>query len=83
MISGLCTSCYPGYSLTTSGSCVISQVQNSTNPLCASWQGDLCLSCAKGTFFNNVGICQTVSPLCKTFNAINGACTSCFAGYQI
>lgn len=83
IINGYCLTCYPGYQLNSLGNCILAPLQNSTNPQCALWNGTQCLSCAQGTYFNNAGICQIVNPLCKTYNNVNGACTSCYSGYQV
>lgn len=29
------------------------------------------------------GKCMQANPLCKTFNLNNGACTSCYPGYEV
>lgn len=41
------------------------------------------MRCVVGSFFNGLGVCELVNPLCKTFDALNGACTSCFSGYEV
>ena len=32
---------------------------------------------------NNRGVCESVSPICKTYNELNGACNSCFVGFKV
>ena len=53
------------------------------DPFCKKIEGGLCTECAKGTFFNAQGKCQVIDPLCKTFNPADGACTTCYTGYEV
>lgn len=83
--SGDCLSCYVGYSV-QAGQCVlVPLVPDNTAPsdlLCARWQGTVCQQCSASAYFSN-GVCTQVNPLCKTFDSTNGACTSCYAGYNL
>lgn len=40
-----------------------------------------CVECSFRYYRDNQGICQPVNPQCKTFNATNGACESCYSGF--
>ena len=40
-------------------------------------------NCQDGFFRNIYGNCEAVNPLCKTYNLINGFCTSCYNGYTL
>ena len=83
--AGKCSSCYNGYAVSEEGTCVKDSIKDSRDLNCAEWDisGDFCLRCASQSFFNGLGICQLVDPLCKTFSALNGACTSCYNGYDL
>lgn len=50
---------------------------------CAKWDGESCLSCSSGFFFNSNGICCQVSPQCKIFNTAVGKCDACYNGYAL
>lgn len=84
-VKGKCSSCYNGYAVTLEGTCAKAAVSETRDVNCAEWDptGELCLRCATGSFFNGLGLCELVDPLCKTSNILSGACTSCFAGYEL
>ena len=80
LANGNCLSCYPGYSL-TGGSCSVffrdanCQEYDATNT---------CKSCSGRYYLDSLaGKCQPISPLCRTFNNVNGACTACYQGYNL
>lgn len=76
---GLCIDCYPGYTL-VSGACIIGRTKVQAN--CFKVQNGICTKCFSRYYLNNVGECQPINPLCKTFNP-SGACTSCYPGYSL
>lgn len=84
--NGQCTTCYNGYSA-VNGSCVISAQplgnEVSNNLYCAKWTDSACSACAQRTFVNSHGICELVSDNCNTWDKLNGACLSCYAGYDL
>lgn len=80
--TGACTSCYNGYQLDSSSKCVNS-TSTYSNILCSVWANQICTQCSTGSYFNSAGICVTANSLCKTFNSMNGYCTSCFNGYTL
>lgn len=84
--SGKCLSCFGGYTL-TKGSCVVSFQSNPappSDPNCAVWSDSRCIACVPWTYYDSLlNSCQQVSALCKTYNSINGYCTSCFSGYAL
>jgi hypothetical protein len=41
-----------------------------------------CLQCQSG-FYVSQGNCEKANPLCKTYDANSGHCTSCYDGYQL
>lgn len=83
--NGVCTSCYSGYDL-INGACLISST-NTARPSdlgCAAWDwgNNICLTCSKNWVFNSNKVCTQVSSFCKTSDE-KGACTSCYAGYDL
>ena len=84
-VTGKCSSCYSGYAVSSDGICIKAAVKDNNDPNCAEWDVnvELCLRCASGSFFNGLGLCEIVDALCKTSNVLSGACTSCFAGYNL
>ena len=83
--SGACTACFKGYDL-KNGVCEFSSFNNA-NPSdsgCGNWDWDnqVCLACSNGWTFNADKVCVAVSDLCASQNE-NGACTSCFKGYDL
>jgi hypothetical protein len=66
-IMGNCLTCILGYYLQNDGSCLqglAGSVISSTNP------------CPNGYYYTNF-TCFQANPLCRTFNQLTGACTSC------
>ena len=51
---------------------------------CKIWDYDnkKCKICSPYWYFSN-GSCVQVSPQCKTYNNVSGACLSCFLGYTL
>lgn len=80
MITGDCLSCYPGYKLSI-GSCSVFF----KDPNCQEYDADnLCESCSDRHYVNpSSGLCVSVSPLCKGYNLISGACLTCYQGYTL
>lgn len=81
--AGLCASCFKGYSLTDSGACVVSAVVAPADKGCKTWKGVTCTECSFGWVFNLVGTCISVSDQCKTYDAANGECLTCYNGYSV
>lgn len=77
-----CTSCYPGYELSSSRTCVKSTAP-SGDPNCRTFNNNICIECSKGSIFNIFGVCIIVDPSCLTFDENDGACTSCYPGYTV
>ena len=79
LANGACTSCYAGYSLNPSnGACEIFF----KDPNCKVFKADnLCEKCSSRYYVNDANKCSPVSPLCKTYDDLNGHCTSCYPGY--
>lgn len=50
---------------------------------CAEWDGNTCLSCSSGFYFNTNGICCKVHPQCRLFNQDVGICEQCYQGYGL
>ena len=80
--NGVCTSCYPGFEVSAFGGCIKSEALE-IDPNCKTFRNDVCTECAKGAIFNPFGACVIVNPSCKTYNEETGACTSCFAGFEV
>ena len=76
--TGKCTECYQGYSLLNE-ECNLDTKRVIQN--CKSQNNDVCVACADFYYLNQASQCVQRNPLCKTFNALNGQCTSCYAGY--
>jgi hypothetical protein len=84
-LSGLCVSCYDGYSL-VNGQCSQS-ASNTAAPSdlgCGTWdwKNQKCLKCSNNWVFNNLGACVPVSDQCQTYN-LAGVCLSCYKGYDL
>ena len=82
---GTCSACYYGY-IVSNVACVenkdVSIVPNS-NLLCKTWSGKTCTECADRTYFNENGVCSSVSAQCNSFDKSTGKCLTCFAGYDV
>lgn len=76
---GRCESCYIGYIL-QNGQCNLHAIDYNRDPLCAEFNGATCVRCATRTFLSN-GICSEVNVNCNTFDALTGACLTCYSGY--
>lgn len=50
---------------------------------CQTFNGNQCTQCFVGYFIGGNGICLQVNPLCRTFSQANGACTTCYQGYEV
>jgi hypothetical protein len=46
-------------------------------------EGVTCTECSFGWVFNLVGTCISVSDQCKTYDAANGECLTCYNGYSV
>ena len=62
--------------------CVKSENVN-RDPNCAEFTGNICTKCAKGSFFNKNGTCETSNPYCRQFNILNGKCIGCYTGFKL
>ena len=80
--TGFCTSCYPGYEISPSRTCIKSVSPNG-DPNCRNFVNNICQECSKGAIFNSQGICTIVNPSCLTYNELNGACKTCYPGYAV
>lgn len=83
--NGVCTSCYGGYIVDTTGKCIANPAPftPSKDSLCKTWEKDVCTSCSNRAYFDSNGICQGVSSYCNTWDGKTGGCLSCFAGYDL
>jgi hypothetical protein len=45
---------------------------------CAKWDGNTCLTCSVGFYFNVNGTCCQVHPQCRLFNQDIGICEQCY-----
>ena len=41
------------------------------------------MKCSIGSFFDENGVCRLVSPLCRTFNPLNGFCLTCYPAFKL
>jgi hypothetical protein len=75
----VCTACYGGYYVNSSGVCVLA------NPLCASLGvNGVCTSCYAGYVLSGTTCAVPVvsyDPYCSTHSG--SACTACYAGYYV
>ena len=82
--TGACATCYYG-SIVQDGQCVAhtdTSVVPESNLLCKIWHKVTCLECSDRSFFNENGLCVSVSSQCNTFDKASGDCLTCFAGYD-
>lgn len=79
-----CVTCYEGYT-ERNGECLISsQVPDANNdPYCIKADGQRCVECAQGYYMDSDGVCQQLNPLCRNSDMTNGACLSCYEGYEV
>jgi len=81
-LNGDCLSCYQNYVIV--GAVCKEDVNNTnTDPNCASWLDVVCTACATRTYIGTSGLCEAVSINCNTYDAISGACTSCYSGFGL
>ncbi len=80
--NGECTGCYQSFVL-QAGTCIHNANNSLTDPNCAAFLGTVCVTCGVRTFMNNLGLCQPISSDCNTYNSNNGACTSCYPGFNL
>jgi len=80
IITGNCLSCYLGF-LLLNGECMKSNDTSAIDPNCASFVSGACVRCSKNYFFNSFNVCQSVSPLCKTYDTIFGYCLTCYQSF--
>lgn len=52
------------------------------DPNCLKYVNNVCTDCSNRYYFGNNNKCVPVNPLCKDYTS-NGACTSCYPGYQV
>lgn len=50
---------------------------------CKTWNKNLCTECSEGYYFNKIGVCCEIGPLCSKFNRAEGVCEACYQGYSI
>ena len=76
--NGRCITCYQGFSL-SEGICKVFV----RDPNCQQY--DLSNQCTKCStrFYNSLGTCKLVSPLCKDYDRVIGLCTQCYPGYVL
>ena len=83
--TGECVTCYYG-SIVEDGECVAhtsTAIVPESNLLCKTWVGETCKACSDRSFFNEDGLCVSVSSQCNTFDKASGNCLTCFAGYDL
>lgn len=83
-ITGACTSCYEGWTL-SNGVCsyIPSLPPTQIDPFCASFDANgNCNACSYRTVLIN-GRCIPVSDLCNTWDEKTGLCISCYSGYTL
>ena len=86
-VSGACTSCYPGWSL-SNGECVVGggSEQPTEPPTEVPTEPPTEQPNQPSCYFRQVrinGNCVNVSDQCNTWNETTGACTSCYGGYTL
>lgn len=81
--NNLCTSCYDGYALTTSGGCILALSNTPVDPYCIVWSGMSCVQCSTGFYLKTQVGCSLANPLCKTFDFSTGNCLTCYPNYVI
>ena len=82
--NGECVSCYNGY-IVNQGACIVNPniFKPSTDSLCATWQNQVCITCAPRSYFNANGVCTPVSDNCATWDSLDGVCLTCYNGYSL
>lgn len=79
--NNLCSSCYPGYTL-TNGNCFVTPYNPLSNRCKTIVQG-ICQECYTGYYLNfSANSCDIANPKCMTITGAN-TCASCYQGYQL
>lgn len=82
--SGKCLECYDGYS--TSADEMVCQLSKPKDINCKLFTNgtSICSECYSGFYWDAArGLCTVVDQLCKSSDARNGACLSCWSGYTL
>lgn len=80
--NGNCLTCNIGFFL-QNHNCINYGTVKGTDQNCKLFQQEsYCLECYAG-FVNIKGSCESVDPLCRTYDNTTGYCTSCYEGYAI
>lgn len=61
--NGVCDNCYTGYRL-ANGNCVLDNTGTNTSvtdPLCATWDGNICIRCSERAYRGSAGLCVAVN----------------------
>lgn len=76
IVNNLCTSCYAGFTLTSTGICLIFPSS------CATYDNTnlVCLTCATGYTLTVLGTCLWL-PFCKSYDVQTGVCTQCLPNF--
>ena len=80
-VNGQCLTCFSGFALSLGG-CIESR-ENVTDSNCKEWNGSRCIACSFGAYFGPEGKCLLADPLCRTFDPMNGRCTSCYSSFVL
>ena len=78
----MCDSCYPGYGLNGQNQCV-ERPPESGDSGCSEFQGQVCVKCSDGYYFNKLNVCQLIPVTCKDYDVQNARCRSCYPGYSL
>ena len=87
---GQCFQCLGDYRL-VNRKCVYAPVTNpkseqylqTKNPLCLSWNKELCDECLPGTYLSSRKVCELVDPFCSLFDYSKEICNTCNEGYSV
>lgn len=79
-INGSCLSCFNQYSLTNSGTCVLTSSLLPANCIELEPMTGRCRACGLGYFLMDNGVCRVKNLGCQTILP-NGRCLSCSIGY--
>ena len=83
-----CQSCWPGYVL-QEGQCLlpsktVAAASGPVDPYCIKQSNQLCIECSRGYYLNQqTQTCALADPRCKTHNAQDGTCVSCYPGFTL
>jgi hypothetical protein len=82
MTTGSCTSCNPGYVLSTplNSNVATCASQSAGNQFCTAFTGTTCTYCSTRYYVGVNSMCTAVNQACKTYDMVTGACLSCFDG---